>query len=203
MAASVGALKLISSPASLISASPCTSYLPFRVSVTHLGNPSSSFKGQHPGVLCMVKESVKEAKDGSVDADEVTQKYGLEVGLWKVFTSETDGDKDSKVKKTTQAKDLLTRYGGAYLATSITLSAISFSLCYFLISSGVDVASLLEKIGISTDATGERVGTLALAYAAHKAASPIRFPPTVALTPIVANWFGKASKEITAENIDQ
>ncbi|KAK8655242.1 hypothetical protein V6N13_107830 [Hibiscus sabdariffa] len=25
----------------------------------------------------------------------------------------------------------------------------------------------------------------ALAYAAHKAASPIRFPPTVALTPIV------------------
>jgi hypothetical protein len=35
------------------------------------------------------------------------------------------------------------------------------------------------------------VGTFALAYAAHKAASPIRFPPTVALTPIVARWFGK------------
>ena len=47
------------------------------------------------------------------------------------------------------------------------------------------------QVGISTDATGEKVGTFALAYAAHKAASPIRFPPTVALTPIVAGWIGK------------
>ena len=47
------------------------------------------------------------------------------------------------------------------------------------------------QAGISTDATGEKVGTFALAYAAHKAASPIRFPPTVALTPIVAGWIGK------------
>lgn len=47
------------------------------------------------------------------------------------------------------------------------------------------------QVGISVDATGEKVGTFALAYAAHKAASPIRFPPTVALTPIVASWIGK------------
>lgn len=47
------------------------------------------------------------------------------------------------------------------------------------------------QIGISADENGEKVGTFALAYAAHKAASPIRFPPTVALTPIVAGWIGK------------
>lgn len=47
------------------------------------------------------------------------------------------------------------------------------------------------QVGISTNETGEKVGTFALAYAAHKAASPIRFPPTVALTPIVASWIGK------------
>lgn len=41
------------------------------------------------------------------------------------------------------------------------------------------------------DETGGKVGKLALAYAAHKAASPIRFPPTVALTPVVAGWIGK------------
>ena len=35
------------------------------------------------------------------------------------------------------------------------------------------------------------MGAFALAYAAHKADSPIRFPPRVALTPIVANWIGK------------
>ncbi|KAL2932652.1 DNA mismatch repair protein MutL [Bienertia sinuspersici] len=49
----------------------------------------------------------------------------------------------------------------------------------------------LWKVGIATNETGEKVGTFALAYAAHKAASPIRFPPTVALTPIVASWIGK------------
>ena len=43
------------------------------------------------------------------------------------------------------------------------------------------------------------MGTFALAYAAHKAASPIRFPPTVALTPIVARWFGKKDIESSKE----
>lgn len=48
------------------------------------------------------------------------------------------------------------------------------------------------QVGISVDETGEKVGTFTLAYAAHKAASPIRFPPTVALTPVVvASWIGK------------
>ena len=38
----------------------------------------------------------------------------------------------------------------------------------------------------------ETAGTVGLAYAIHKAASPIRFPPTVALTPVVAKrLFGK------------
>ena len=40
--------------------------------------------------------------------------------------------------------------------------------------------------------TSETAGTVGLAYAIHKAASPIRFPPTVALTPVVAKtFFGK------------
>lgn len=42
-------------------------------------------------------------------------------------------------------------------------------------------------MGIQASSQTETAGTVALAYAAHKAASPIRFPPTVALTPFVAN----------------
>jgi hypothetical protein len=61
---------------------------------------------------------------------------------------------------------------------------------------GTGYCICILQVGISTDANGEKVGTFALAYAAHKAASPIRFPPTVALTPIVAGWIGKkADKE--------
>uniref|UniRef100_A0A0C9SA91 TSA: Wollemia nobilis Ref_Wollemi_Transcript_4390_1318 transcribed RNA sequence n=1 Tax=Wollemia nobilis TaxID=56998 RepID=A0A0C9SA91_9CONI len=128
----------------------------------------------------------------SKSVDEVTRKFGLEAGLWKIFTSKEDGGKE---KKKNQAKELLARYGGAYLATSISLSLMSFTACYLLITFGVDVQALLHKVGIDTNETGERVGTFALAYAAHKAASPIRFPPTVALTPVVANWFGKITKD--------
>ncbi|KAB2012716.1 hypothetical protein ES319_D09G110100v1 [Gossypium barbadense] len=141
-----------------------------------------------------IKEKAEEiqtppSSSSSSSVDEVTKKYGLEVGLWKIFSSKEEGEQ--KKSKGDQAKELLAKYGGAYLATSITLSLISFSLCYALISAGVDVQALLQKVGISTDATGGKVGTFALAYAAHKAASPIRFPPTVALTPIVAGWIGK------------
>ncbi|KAM7496966.1 hypothetical protein LguiA_021380 [Lonicera macranthoides] len=145
-----------------------------------------------------IKEKTEEinsppSSTSSSSADEVTEKFGLEAGLWKIFSSKDAEEGQEKGKKTKgdQAKELLAKYGGAYLATSITLSLISFTLCYVLISSGVDVQALLQKVGISPSETGEKVGTFALAYAAHKAASPIRFPPTVALTPIVASWIGK------------
>lgn len=142
--------------------------------------------------------ALQETKDPKINpsAEEITEKFGLEAGLWKIFSSKEGGKEENKEKsKTDQAKELLTKYGGAYLATSIFLSLISFSLCYVLINAGIDVQALLQKVGISTNEAGEKVGTFALAYAAHKAASPIRFPPTVALTPIVASWIGKKEKE--------
>ncbi|VFQ94126.1 unnamed protein product [Cuscuta campestris] len=139
-----------------------------------------------------VKEKTDEIKS-QTSAEEIAKKFGLEAGLWKIFSSKGDEEKQGK-SKGEEAKELLAKYGGAYLATSITLSLISFGLCYALITAGVDVQTLLHKVGISTNETGEKVGTFALAYAAHKAASPIRFPPTVALTPIVAGWIGRGKK---------
>uniref|UniRef100_J3LXQ7 DUF1279 domain-containing protein n=1 Tax=Oryza brachyantha TaxID=4533 RepID=J3LXQ7_ORYBR len=152
---------------------------------------------RHPQVLAFRAplSALQETKEGEAEtAEEITEKYGLEFGLWKVFSSKEEGGGEGgegKKSRTEQAKELLSKYGGAYLATSITLSLISFTLCYLLISAGVDVQDLLGKVGIATGETGGKVGTFALAYAAHKAASPIRFPPTVALTPVVANWIGK------------
>lgn len=67
----------------------------------------------------------------------------------QIFTTKNETSEGESNKKGTQAKELLARYGGAYLATSISLSVISFGLCYVLISSGVDVASLLQKVCIA------------------------------------------------------
>lgn len=133
---------------------------------------------------------VRAANDGTElgdKADTTTRKFGLEAGLWEVFSSR---DADGK-SKTDQAKDLLKRYGSAYLITSISFAIVSFAGCYALVASGVDVAGLLARVGLKVTETSEKVGTFAIAYAAHKALSPVRFPPTVALTPVMAKWLGK------------
>jgi hypothetical protein len=84
----------------------------------------------------------------------------------------------------------------AYLLTSIPLSLLSFTLCYLLVSSGFDVPSLLSSLGLPVTETSENIGNTAIAYAAHKALSPVRFPPTVALTPVVAKWMGRKEEEL-------
>jgi len=131
-----------------------------------------------------VEEEKKAQVQAPPSAEETTQKFGLEAGLFQSLKSKDGGE---------SAKTLLKKYGIAYLATSIPLAIISFAICYVLVDNGVDVSVLLSKVGInvaSGDAS-EKVGTFAIAYAAHKAASPIRFPPTVLLTPIVAKLIGK------------
>lgn len=124
--------------------------------------------------------------------EEMTEKYGLEVGLAQAAT-----DRDGE-----SAKSLLKKYGIAYLATSIPLAIISFAICYVLVDNGVDVGALLSKVGIENSGAADKAGTFAIAYAAHKAASPIRFPPTVLLTPIVAKLIGKEPEIIVTNDND-
>ena len=59
-----------------------------------------------------------------------------------------------------------------------------------LVSRGVGVAQLLRRVGVHA-IVSPKAGKAAIAYAVHKAASPIRFPPTVMLTPIVSNFLAR------------
>eukprot|EP00903_Cladosiphon_okamuranus_P012536 g11739.t1 len=127
--------------------------------------------------------------------DETVKKYGLEAGLFKALKDGGGGDDENARGAATTAKDLLKQYGSAYLITSISLALVSFGICYVAVSNGVDMAALLGKVGIQTSSSAETTGTVAVAYAIHKAASPIRFPPTVALTPAVAKFLGKGDGE--------
>eukprot|EP00534_Pseudo-nitzschia_fraudulenta_P000757 CAMPEP_0201124092 /NCGR_PEP_ID=MMETSP0850-20130426/10554_1 /ASSEMBLY_ACC=CAM_ASM_000622 /TAXON_ID=183588 /ORGANISM="Pseudo-nitzschia fraudulenta, Strain WWA7" /LENGTH=180 /DNA_ID=CAMNT_0047391285 /DNA_START=139 /DNA_END=681 /DNA_ORIENTATION=- len=129
------------------------------------------------------------ATEDADSAETTTEKYGLEAGLAQA-AKEGDGE---------SAKSLLKKYGIAYLATSIPLALASFTACYFLVDNGVDVGSLLEKVGIDGSGAADKAGTVAIAYAAHKAASPIRFPPTVLLTPVVAKMIGTEPDEAGTE----
>ena len=130
----------------------------------------------------------KEAETTTPSVEDTTEKYGLEAGLLESMKKKDGGE---------SAKSLLKKYGIAYLATSIPLAIVSFAICYGLVDNGVDVGALLAKVGIES-AASEKAGTFAIAYAFHKAASPIRFPPTVILTPVVAKLIGK-EPEVEAE----
>jgi len=152
------------------------------------------------GSTGIVLVSAKQEEDEELQTPEKqTEKFGLEVGLFKTLTDKT---KPEGVRKT-DAKGLLTKYGSAYLLTSISFALVSFLLCYFLVGAGVDVAALLGKLGLNVSSTSERVGKFALAYAAHKAASPIRFPPTVALTPVVAKLIGSKGQKNEEEGNEE
>ncbi|KAF6003341.1 hypothetical protein F1559_003657 [Cyanidiococcus yangmingshanensis] len=100
------------------------------------------------------------------------------------------------------AKELLTLYGPVYLGTSISFAAISFAFFYVLVSSGVDVRHFVEVFGewlektpigrpAVLDQLSPQIGAVALAYIAHKATSPLRFPLTVAAVPFVAKLLKK------------
>uniref|UniRef100_A0A7R9TFI8 DUF1279 domain-containing protein n=1 Tax=Micromonas pusilla TaxID=38833 RepID=A0A7R9TFI8_MICPS len=142
------------------------------------------------------KRAASSSSAANKEAEEVAKKWGLEAGLWKVFSSKAeDGAVGGGGNKMDSAKKLLKRYGSAYLVTSISLSIVSISVCYALVGAGVDVAALLDRVGLHVTTTSTQFGTFALAYAAHKALSPVRFPPTVALTPIVAGWLGQEPNE--------
>eukprot|EP00567_Pseudictyota_dubia_P018518 CAMPEP_0197434470 /NCGR_PEP_ID=MMETSP1175-20131217/2188_1 /TAXON_ID=1003142 /ORGANISM="Triceratium dubium, Strain CCMP147" /LENGTH=188 /DNA_ID=CAMNT_0042963201 /DNA_START=158 /DNA_END=724 /DNA_ORIENTATION=+ len=143
-------------------------------------------------LLTALKAVETREKEGATsDVEETTEKYGLEAGLFQAARQGEGGGES--------AKSLLKKYGVAYLATSIPLAIISFALCYILVDNGVDVSGLLAKVGIEGGDAGEKAGTAAIAYAAHKAASPIRFPPTVLLTPVVAKLIGKEPEIVTEE----
>ena len=112
--------------------------------------------------------------------DQVAERYGFEVALWQAF--KTSGKESGMVK----AGELFKRYGPAYMLTSTSLALVSYAGCYAAVSRGVNVAALLSRFGMAASASSEKVGTASLAYVLHKAASPVRFPPTVVLTPVVA-----------------
>jgi hypothetical protein len=119
-----------------------------------------------------------------------------------------------KPERATTAKELAARYGGAYLATSIALSIVSFALFYVLISVGIDVRGGIVALGnwLATTPLGRPAvldnisdvgGKFALAYLAHKVTSPLRFPPTIVATEFVARALRKNKTADTADTAEE
>ncbi|DBA02453.1 TPA: hypothetical protein N0F65_008667 [Lagenidium giganteum] len=87
-----------------------------------------------------------------------------------------------------RAKTFAMEYGPVGIGTHAVLSILSFSTIYIGISSGIDVSKLLSAIGLESQAhsaAASSAGSFLMAYTIYKLMSPVRWPLTFAVTPVV------------------
>ncbi|XP_073436763.1 protein FAM210B, mitochondrial [Dendrobates tinctorius] len=105
-------------------------------------------------------------------------------------SADSDGQ---KLSKTQQLKRVFKEYGGVAVAFHVGISLVSLGIFYALVSSGLDVPSLLLKVGFSEAVVQSKLAsgtsTFVLAYAVHKLFAPVRISITVVSVPFLVRYF--------------
>ncbi|XP_061742878.1 protein FAM210B, mitochondrial isoform X3 [Nerophis ophidion] len=104
--------------------------------------------------------------------------------------SEPDGNKPNK---TQQLKKVFKEYGAVGVSFHIGISLTSLGMFYLLISSGIDMAAVLSKVGFSQAIIQSKMAagtsTFVLAYAVHKLFAPVRISITLMAVPLIVRYF--------------
>nr|XP_017019193.1 protein FAM210B, mitochondrial-like [Drosophila kikkawai] len=98
---------------------------------------------------------------------------------------------DIKPSKTEQLKGAFKEYGPTIMAFHLAISLISFAGFYALVSGGIDLAPILEFLGVNSTALAENVATgstFVVAFAIHKVLAPIRISITLGVTPFIVRY---------------
>ncbi|XP_023268616.1 protein FAM210B, mitochondrial [Seriola lalandi dorsalis] len=106
--------------------------------------------------------------------------------------AEPEGGKPSK---TQQLKKVFKEYGAVGVSFHICISLMSLGMFYLLISSGIDMAAVLCKVGFSEAVVRSKMAagtsTFVLAYAIHKLFAPLRISITLVSVPLIVRYFRK------------
>ncbi|KTG05262.1 hypothetical protein cypCar_00038296 [Cyprinus carpio] len=96
---------------------------------------------------------------------------------------------DEKPSKTQQLRKVFKEYGAVGVSFHIGISLISLGMFYLAVSSGIDMAALLCKLGFSESVVQLRMAagtsTFVLAYAVHKLFAPLRISITLVCVPLI------------------
>ncbi|XP_063699646.1 uncharacterized protein LOC134830184 [Culicoides brevitarsis] len=104
--------------------------------------------------------------------------------------SHEDDDK-KPLSKRDQLKRAVKEYGSTVIIFHIGISLASLGGFYLLVSSGLDVAALMDKLGVSADVSGkvmQGASTFVVAYAIHKLFAPLRISITLFSTPFIVRY---------------
>ncbi|CAN2391454.1 Family with sequence similarity 210 member B [Pristimantis euphronides] len=104
-----------------------------------------------------------------------------------------DNDDGQKPSKAQQLKQLFKECGAVAVAFHVGISLMSLGLFYVLVSSGLDMPSLLLTLGFSEAVVQSKLAsgtsTFILAYAIHKMFVPVRMTITAVSVPILVRYF--------------
>ncbi|XP_075427712.1 protein FAM210B, mitochondrial isoform X4 [Ascaphus truei] len=100
-----------------------------------------------------------------------------------------------KPNKRQQLKKVFKEYGAVAVSFHVGISLVSLGLFYVIVSSGLDITSLLLKIGFSEAVVQSKMAagtsTFVLAYAIHKLFAPVRISITIVSVPFIVRYFRK------------
>ncbi|KAI9548822.1 hypothetical protein NQZ68_003356 [Dissostichus eleginoides] len=113
-------------------------------------------------------------------------------------TEKTAGESEpggGKPNKTQQLKKVFKEYGAVGVSFHIGMSLMSLGMFYLLVSSGMDMAAVLCKVGFSEAVVRSKMAagtsTFVLAYAIHKLFAPLRISITLVSVPLIVRYFRK------------
>ncbi|XP_010220409.1 PREDICTED: protein FAM210B [Tinamus guttatus] len=114
------------------------------------------------------------------------------VGRPEKATPDPSGE-NKKPNKSQQLKQVFKEYGAVGVSFHVGISLVSLGIFYLAVSSGVDMAAVLFKLGFSEASLQSRVAagtsTFVLAYAVHKLFAPLRISITVLSVPLIVRHF--------------
>ncbi|KAH8338618.1 hypothetical protein KR074_004245, partial [Drosophila pseudoananassae] len=93
--------------------------------------------------------------------------------------------------KKEQLKQAFKNYGATIVVFHVSISLISVVSFYALVSSGVNMISVLEFLEVAPSAITDKLSTgstFVIAYAVHKVFAPIRISITLAATPFIVRY---------------
>uniref|UniRef100_A0A4W5N2M3 Family with sequence similarity 210 member B n=1 Tax=Hucho hucho TaxID=62062 RepID=A0A4W5N2M3_9TELE len=103
---------------------------------------------------------------------------------------------EDKPSKTQQLKKIFKEYGAVGVSFHICMSLMSLGMFYLAVSSGIDMAAILYKIGFSESLVQSKLAagtsTFVLAYAIHKLFAPLRISITVISVPLLVRYLRKS-----------
>ncbi|CAG5979315.1 unnamed protein product [Menidia menidia] len=139
--------------------------------------------------------AAKKGEEGQTDSTKGDVQEASTTSTSEKGPGDAPGPEGEKPSKAQQLKKVFKEYGAVGVCFHIGISLMSLGMFYLLISSGIDMAAILCKVGFSEAVVQSKMAagtsTFVLAYAIHKLFAPLRISITLVSVPLIVRYLRK------------